>query len=101
KLADIYLQKGDVEKALKHYQEGLELAEDIQNRRPDSIEAKRDLSVSHYKLSTVHEFNKEFDKALEQLLKARAWVLEFRGCGYGDFDYIIGIFENKIEEMRL
>ncbi|MBU1667811.1 tetratricopeptide repeat protein, partial [bacterium] len=26
KLADIYLQKGDVEKALKHYQEGLELA---------------------------------------------------------------------------
>ena len=100
KLADIYLQKGEVDRALNHYQSGLELREDIQKRRPDSIEAKRDLSVSFYKLSTVYEFEKKFKEVVEQLLKARDIILEFRGCGYGDFDNMIEFFEKKIEEIK-
>ncbi len=58
------------------------------------------MSVSFYKLSTIYEFEKKFGEALERLLKARAMIFDLKECGYGDFDYMIEIFEKKIEEMR-
>ena len=100
KVADIYLQKGDVEKSLKYYQESLVLRENIENKRPDSIEAKRDLSVSYYKISMLFKEQKKFEESLEQLLKARALILPFKNFSHGDFDNMLRIFEQHIEEMR-
>ena len=65
KLADIYLQKGEVAKALQHYQDGLELRQEIQNQRPDSIEAKRDVSVSLEKLADIYLQKGEVAKSLQ------------------------------------
>ena len=52
-------------KRLKYYQESLTLRESIENKRPDSIEAKRDLSVSLEKLADIYLQKGDADKALK------------------------------------
>ena len=98
-LADYYQKNSSLNMAFKLYDKALLFAQKIQKKRPDSIEAKRDLSVSFYKISSVYEKQKDFDKEREELLKARAVILEFKDLKYGDLVSLIEFFDKKIEKL--
>ena len=56
--------------------------------------------MSFYKISGVYKFQENFEMALEQLLKGRAVILPFRDYEYGDFNYLLEVFEKEIEEIK-
>ena len=67
KLGDFLAQRGqpgDAERALKHYERGLELSEGLLKRNPDSAQAARDVMFSHYKLGELHVKLHQFESAL-------------------------------------
>ena len=53
-VANIYLQKGDVQLALDNYSQSLKIRETISDKRPDSIDAQRDVSVSLDKVANIY-----------------------------------------------
>ncbi len=99
-LGDYYEKNGSLKEAFKIYEKAVLLAQSIEKKRPDSIEAKRDLSVSYYKIAMLYKNEKEFVTAQEKLLKARALILPFKDYKYGDFDNMLRIFEEEIEELK-
>ncbi|MFK5975528.1 MAG: tetratricopeptide repeat protein, partial [Sulfurovum sp.] len=100
KIADIYLQKGEVEKALTNYKKCLELFEFISKKRADSIEAKRDVSVSYYNIAKLHKESYNISDALKYYQKALDEVAPFRDYPYGDFKNMIKFFSDEIAGLK-
>ena len=65
KLGDFYAQHDDLSEANSYYIRALKLAQEIQNRRPDSIEAMRDVSISLEKTADIYLQKGDSTKALK------------------------------------
>jgi len=80
-VANIYLQKGDVQLALDNYSQSLKIRETISDKRPDSIDAQRDVSVSLDKVADIYLQKGDVQLALDnysQSLKIRETISDKR-----------------------
>ena len=79
KVGNYHYKHESLNTASQYYKEGLKLVESILEKRPESIEAKRDLSVSLNKVANIYLQKGETTKALENYkegLKLRESILE-------------------------
>ncbi|MEA3353302.1 MAG: tetratricopeptide repeat protein, partial [Campylobacterota bacterium] len=80
-IGDFYSKHDSLQDAFSYYKQALKLSESILEKRPDSVEAKRDLSVSLEKIADIYLQKGEITKALENYqegLKLAESILEKR-----------------------
>ena len=53
KLGEVSFRLNQVARALRYYQDGLKISEQLAERDPDDAQAKRDLSISYERLGDV------------------------------------------------
>lgn len=78
---DFYFKHISIDEAQKYYKKAYKLSLEILEKRPDSIEAKRDLSISLGKIADIYLEKSEIQKALDNYkdgLKLRESILEKR-----------------------
>jgi tetratricopeptide (TPR) repeat protein len=84
KLADFLAsrgQPGDAEQALGHYQRSLEVAERLLVANPESAQAARDVSVSHFKFFHFHRQRGDEAAAVASLRECFAILDSFARAG--------------------
>ena len=80
-IGDFYFKHISIDEAQKYYKKAHKLSLEILNNQPDSIEAKRDLSVSLNKIANIYLQKGDIQKALDNYkdgLKLRDSILEKR-----------------------
>jgi tetratricopeptide (TPR) repeat protein len=84
KLADFLASRGlpgDAEQALGHYQRSLEVSERLRAANPESAQAARDVSVSHFRLFHFHRQQGNQPEALASLAACFAILDSFAEAG--------------------
>jgi tetratricopeptide (TPR) repeat protein len=74
-------QPGDATQALGHYQRDLEISERLLAANPESAQAARDVSVSHFKFFHIHRQRGDEQAAMASLAKCFAILDSFARAG--------------------
>ncbi len=102
RLGDVYRARGeagDLEAALENYERDLEIAENLYEANPLSVEAVRDLAVSHHKLSLLVQETGDSDRARRHRRSCYEVLRKAIEAGYV-FDAIaMGVYEELRAEF--
>ena len=95
RIAGIYEAQGEIEKALKLYQQGLAIREKLVQTRGTPGD-QRDLSVSYERIAGIYEAQGEIEKALklyQQGLAIREKLVQTRGTGQDKDDLMVSCWK--------
>jgi tetratricopeptide (TPR) repeat protein len=101
RVGDSWLLLGDTEKALRAYQQALEMHKQLAQADPTNVSAQRDLMVSYYKLGSIHEELQQSTLALQYYQKGLAIVekLVAKDPRNQIFQDDLNWVQNKIKQM--
>jgi tetratricopeptide (TPR) repeat protein len=101
-LGDVQLQSGQVTEALGSYQQALEIRQKLAAADPSDAQAQLDLVVSHHKIASVQQEQKQYEQAIESYgrgLKVLQALKDRKRLAPANERWI-GIVEEAIAECR-
>ena len=96
-IGNFYAKHQSLYDAMRYYKLSLALAQAIKEKRPESIEAMRDVSVSYYKLGDCFR-NIDSDKSLKMYRSSIEIAEKYKG--YLDFENICRVLWSEINNFK-
>jgi tetratricopeptide (TPR) repeat protein len=99
-IGEYYKNYKKMQDVLVYFSKSLKIARSISSTRPDSIEAKRDLSVSLDNVANIYLQKGDVESALEQLEEAKNGLKELTEYKYGDIKKLYDYIKEKINSIK-